>query len=195
MRVTGIELLTEPGPFRLPPRLPGSIVAPDTATDPPQQTRHKVEHSMFLIQKLPPCAKLWLLPQANPFVSWGKGHIANKTLLHAPGRLCPLLELWMVPHHCWYIFKLWNSYASLINQLQLQKNGPRNLSESCVLLSGPFSVWQCCDLYIAQKLFNNELFGKVFNEPSLISTIHSHLSLGIASKMDYLPSGETKKVA
>ena len=43
---------------------------------------------------------------------------------------------------------------------------------------------------IAQKLLSNEL-SKVFNEPSLSSTIYSHLVLlssGIAfSKIDYLP--------
>lgn len=48
-----------------------------------------------------------------------------------------------------------------------------------------FSLTALC--LIAQKLLYNELFGKVFNEPFLLSTIHSHLSSGIASKMDYLP--------
>lgn len=136
------------------------------------------------MQRLPPCAKLWLLTHLS--------HEARET--HCTQGIAPCSWQALIPLRALNgasplltLFQVMKQLCSLINQLQSQQNGPWNLSESCVLLSGPFSVWQCCALYIAQKLFNNELFSKVFYEPFLLSTIHSHLSFGIASQMDYLP--------
>lgn len=109
-----------------------SIFVPDMATHPPFQTGHKIKHSTFLMQRLPPHAKLVTPAKSRLIYLMVREDISQtRNCPRAPGRLtasnlCPLAELLVGPHHYWHIFKLWNCYSRPINQLQSQQYSPRN---------------------------------------------------------------------